>query len=49
VRFWTLVSCPACFLDKQRASIQAELPEEHITWDNARRASQAGHQRNLLV
>jgi hypothetical protein len=49
VRFWTLVSCLAYFLDKQRASLQAERPEEHITWGDVRRAIQAEHQRNLLV
>lgn len=49
VRFWTLVSCLAYFLDKQRASLQAERPEEHITWGDARRAIQAEHQRNLLA
>ncbi|MGC9025789.1 MAG: transposase [Chloroflexia bacterium] len=49
VRFWTLVSCLAYFLDKQRASLQAERPGEHVTWGDARRAIQAEHQRNLLV
>jgi len=49
VRFWTLVACLAYFLDKQRASLQAERPGEHITWGDARRAIQAEHQRNLLV
>ena len=49
VRFWTLVSCLAYFLDKQRASLQAERPGEHITWGDARRAIQSEHQRNLLV
>jgi hypothetical protein len=49
VRFWTLVSCLAYFLDKQRASLQTERPGEHVTWGDARRAIQAEHQRNLLV
>lgn len=49
VRFWTLVSCLAYFLDKQRASLQAERPEEHFTWGDARRFIQAEHQRNLLA
>jgi hypothetical protein len=49
VRFWTLVSCLAYFLDKQRARLQAERPQEHITWGDVRRAIQAEHQRNLLL
>lgn len=49
VRFWTLASCLAYFLDKQRDSLQAERPGVHITWGDARRAIQAEHQRNLLV
>ena len=49
VRFWTLVSCLACFLDKQRAGLQAERSGEHLTWGDARRAIQDEHQRNLLV
>ena len=49
VRFWTLVACLAYFLDKQRASLQAERPGEPITWGDARRTIQAEHQRNLLV
>ena len=36
VRFWTLVSCLAYFLDKQRATLQAERPGEHVTWGDVR-------------
>ena len=49
VRFWTLVSCLAYFLDKQRATLQAERPGEHVTWGDVRRAIQAEHQRNFLL
>ncbi len=49
VRFWTPVSCPAYFPDRQRAGLQAERPGEHIAWGDARRAIQAEHQRNLPV
>jgi len=49
VRFWTLVACLAYFLDKQRASLQAERPGEHVTWGDARRAIQNEHKRNLLL
>ncbi|GIW00690.1 hypothetical protein [Roseiflexus sp.] len=49
VRFWTLVSCLASFLDKQRASLQTERPGERVPWGDARQAIQAEHQRNLLV
>jgi hypothetical protein len=48
VRFWTLVSCLTCFLEKQRTGLQAERPGEHVTWGDARRALQAEHQRNPL-
>jgi len=36
VRFWTLVSCLAYFLDEQRATLQAERPGEHVTWGDVR-------------
>lgn len=49
VRFWTLVSCLAYFLDEQRASLQAQQPEEHVTLGDVRRHLQSEHQRNLLI
>jgi hypothetical protein len=49
VRFWTLISCLAYFLDKHRASLQAERPEERVTLGDARRAIQGEHQQNLLI
>lgn len=43
LRFWTLISCLACFLEEQRAT------QDHLaTWGDARRAMQQEHQRNLL-
>jgi hypothetical protein len=49
LRFWTLVSCLAYFLDEQRASLQAEQPRTHVTMGDVRRSLQADHQRNLLI
>lgn len=49
VRFWTLVSCLAYFLDEQRALLQAQQPGVHVTLGDARRSLQAEHQHNLLV
>lgn len=43
LRFWTLVTCLACFLDEQRAA-HAHL----ATWGEARRTTQQEHQHNLL-
>lgn len=49
VRYWTLIACLAYFLDKQRASMQAEQPARHITWGDVRRAIQLEHRHNFLV
>ncbi len=49
VRFWTLVSCLAYFLDRQRVTLQTKQPGERITWGDARRALQLEHQQNLLA
>jgi hypothetical protein len=49
VRFWTLLSCLACFLDERRAYLQAQEPGEHFTLGDARQALQAEHQHNLLM
>lgn len=49
IRFWTLLSCLACFLDERRAYLQAQEPEEHFTLGDARHALQAEHQHNLLT
>jgi hypothetical protein len=49
VRFWTLISCLAYFLDEQRALLQAQQPGMHVTLGDIRRRLQAEHQRNLLV
>jgi hypothetical protein len=48
VRFWTVVACLACFLDEQRAVLQAAAPDATISRGDARRALQADHRRNLL-
>jgi hypothetical protein len=49
IRFWTLLSCLACFLDERRAYLQAQNPREHFTLGDVRQALQAEHQRNLLT
>jgi len=49
IRFWTVVSCLAYFLDEQRASLQAEHPGEHFSLGDARQSIRAEHKRNLLV
>jgi hypothetical protein len=49
IRFWTLLSCLAYFLDERRAYLQAQEPEEHFTLGDARQALQAEHQHNLLT
>ncbi len=49
VRFWTLVSCLAYFLDEYRARLQAERPGTHITLGDARHQLQAEHRLNLLL
>lgn len=49
LRFWTLVSCLAYFLDEHRAQLQAERPGIHITLGDARRELQAEHRLNLLL
>ena len=48
VRFWTLLACLACFLDEQRAALQAADPDAAISWGDARWTLQADHRRNLL-
>jgi hypothetical protein len=49
LRFWTLLSCLACFLDEHRHRLQSQQPGAHITLGDARRDLQAQHQRNLLT
>jgi len=49
IRFWTLLSCLACFLDERRDYLQTQNPGEHFTLGDARQALQAEHQRNLLT
>ena len=49
IRFWTLLSCLAYFLDERRAYLQAQEPEEHFTLGDVRQALQAEHQHNLLM
>lgn len=49
LRFWTLVSCLAYFLDEQRTSFQAQQPGVHLSLGDVRRRLQTEHQRNLLV
>jgi hypothetical protein len=49
VRFWTLVSCLAYFLDEHRVRLQEGQPGVHITLGDARRDIRADHQMNLLL
>ena len=49
LRFWTLLSCLACFLDEHRYRLQTQQPGTHITLGDARRNLQAQHRRNLLA
>ena len=47
IRFWTLVSCLAYFLDECRARLQGP-GDSHVTLGDARRSIQTDHQKNLL-
>jgi hypothetical protein len=49
LRFWTLLSCLASFLDEHRYRLQTQQPGTHITLGDARRNLQAQHRRNLLA
>lgn len=44
LRFWTLMACLFCFLEKQRAAAE----EPTLTCGDIRRRLQQEHQRNLL-
>jgi len=49
VRFWTLVSCLAYFLDEHRAQLHQKQPDVHFTLGDACRDIRGQHQQNLLT
>lgn len=49
IRFWTLVSCLAYFLDEHRAQLQMEQSGRHFTLGDACRDIRGQHQQNLLA
>jgi hypothetical protein len=49
VRFWTLASCLACFLDEHRTYLQEERAGAHVTLGDACRDIRAEHQHNFLL
>jgi hypothetical protein len=49
LRFWTLVSCLAYFLDEHRAQLHQKQPDVHFTLGDACRDIRGQHQQNLLT